>query len=263
MSSDKHTTTSLSPEEQQHIERLLAQSHKIAELLHTSMDEKQVQAALMPINNLSEAAQLTFVKALSRQNESHAADILAAIHALDSSKDLRKEARRGLLRLESSKIHAQWTPPITQTPSIQVNISNHPRFWKGMVTQTREDGEIQLLLCWEKGSDYREVQLFSFLLDFWVQGIKNFSAEVGTKRSINQHINKLRTQLSHSTLVDCTLAEGKRLLEEALDVAAWHNAQLHEEYRTYLPTLQTLIFQAKELGTDYGETYISPNMETQ
>jgi hypothetical protein len=93
MSSHKQTTTSLSPEEDQQVEHLLAQYHQIADLLHTSTDAEQVQAVLMFINNLSEAAQLTFVEALSKQNESDAADILAAIHTLNSSKDLRKEVR--------------------------------------------------------------------------------------------------------------------------------------------------------------------------
>lgn len=253
----------LSPEETEQVQRLLSQYHQIAELLHTSLDQEQAQAALTVVNDLTEAAQIAFIKSLSKENVLDAADLLAGINAFSQLKEVRKEARRGLLRLEASKIRPQWKPPIEQTPAVRVNISNPPRFWKGFVTEMREEGEIQLILCWEQGFEYNQIQLFSFLLDYWEHGVKDCFVEVGTKRHVNEHVNELRSKLSNNAVVDCTLAEGKRLIEEALSVNEWRNVEPHQNYRHHLPTLNTLIFQANDLGQDRGYTFITPELETQ
>jgi tetratricopeptide (TPR) repeat protein len=260
---NKETDTSLSPEETERVQRLFSQYHQIAELLHTSLDQEQAEAALTVVNDLSKAAQIAFVKSLAKENETDAADILASINAISQVKEVRKEARRGLLRLESSKILPQWKPPVTETPAAQVSISKPPRFWKGFASQTREEGEMQILLCWEQGFEYNEILLFAFVLNYWSDGIKDFFTETGSRRTINGRINELRASLSHSTLVDCTLAEGKRLIEEALSINEWRNVEPHKDYRDHLPTLNTLIFQATDLGMDRGDSFITPDLETQ
>lgn len=261
--SNKEAETLLSPEETERVQHLFAQYHQIAELLRTSLDQEQSEAALTVIVALTAAAQIAFIKSLAKENEQDAADLLTGINIFSQLKEVRKEARRGLLRLESNKIRPQWQPPVKQTPAIQVNISNPPRFWQGFVTETREEGGVQLLLCWEQGFEYGEVQLFSFMLDYWNDGVKEFFSEIGNKRHINEHVSQLRTSLPHGALVDCTLAEGKRLIEEALTVNAWRNVQPHQNYRNQLPTLNTLIFHATDLGKDRGHTFITPELEPQ
>ena len=245
------------------VQRLFSQYRQIAELLHTSLDQEQAQAALAVVSDLTEAAQITFVKSLAKENEIDAADILAGINIFSQVKEVRKEARRGLLRLESSKVRPQWKPPGKDIPIVGINISNPPRFWKGFVSQTREEGEMQLLLCWEQGFEYNEVNLFSFVLNYWSDGVKELFTEIGNKRTISEHIDAIRANLTHSAFVDCTLAEGKRLIEEALSINEWHNVEPHQDYRHQLPTLNTLIFQATDLGTDRGATFITPDLETQ
>jgi tetratricopeptide (TPR) repeat protein len=206
---------------------------------------------------------LAFLKALSKENTAPAADLLAAINALSPDKEARKEARRSLIRLEASKIYPQWTPPIAHTPAVQVNLPNPPRFWKGRVTQTREEGEIQLCLCWEQGYDYGEARALLFLLDFWHDGVKDFIIETGGKRRVNEYIQDMQNKLPGVPFVDCTLAEGKRLIEEALSVNAWRNAAPHQDYRNNLSTVNNLILRADTTDNDSGLSFINPELEVQ
>src|SRR5438067_1689246 len=93
--------SSLSQEDTQQVQHLLAQYHHIAETLHSSSNRADVEAALKPFDALSEAAQLAAMKALSKETTADAADMLTAINTLSTSKEIRKEARRSLIRLEA------------------------------------------------------------------------------------------------------------------------------------------------------------------
>ncbi len=210
---------------------------------------------------MPEPTQLAFLKALSRIHESDAADLLSAIHELSPLRDVRKEARRSLLRLEQARIYPQRTPPVERTPAIQLPIENPPRFWKGYVTQSREEGEIELILCWEQGFEYNDVQMFIFMMDFWARGLKDFIIENTNKRNFEAQLQEIRKQQPNITLAECTLAEGRRLLEEALTVNEWRKVAPHKEYRHHLPTLNQLIFNAEDVGEDRGLTFINPDLE--
>ncbi len=257
----KETESVLSAEDNDQVQALLAQYHHLAQGLHNSIDREAAENALRAVTGLVEPVQIAFLKALAKEQHSDAADIMAALNALSPHKEIRKEARRALIRLEATKTYPQWTPPVTQQPAIQVNIANPPRFWKGIVTQTREQGELQLLLCWEQGYDYGEARSISFLLDFWHDGVQECYSETGTKRHIETHVNELRNRQADFTVTDCTLAEGKRLLEEALGVNAWHGTTPHETYRNQLPLINKLIMQVGAPGEDPGHTFIAPDME--
>jgi len=164
--------------------------------------------------------------------------------------------------LEAAKVYPQWKPQVVRTPVASLPIAHPPRFWKGYVTQSREEGELQLILCWEQGLDYGEVRMFILLLDFWEQGLKEFINEQTNKRSVETQIQHLRTQLSDITVADCSLAEGRRLVEEALAVNAWRGTTAHKEYRHYLPTFKLLVSDAEDVGEDRGLTFINPNLES-
>ena len=71
----------------------------------------------------------------------------------------------------------------------------------------------------------------------------------------------MKTKLPDITLVDCTLAEGRRLIEEALDVNKWRGTTPHEEYRHHLPTIRQLVLNAEDVGVDKGSTFINPKLE--
>src|SRR6266704_2083500 len=128
---------------------LLDKYHEIAKNLHESTNQEQVEAALAEINNMPEGAQMALLKALSKEHHSDAADVLIAINELSPAKSIRKEARRSLIRLEEVRIYPQWSPPVDRTPAVQVTAPSL-RFWKGMVTDSRDMGWVELVLCFEQ-----------------------------------------------------------------------------------------------------------------
>ncbi|GAC1357275.1 MAG: hypothetical protein NVS4B11_06900 [Ktedonobacteraceae bacterium] len=263
MSQKNENNTTISEEENIQLQNLLERYQELAQQIRSSTTQAQAETALTDITSLSEAVQMALLKALSKEQTIDAADILTALNAFSPSKEVRKEARRSLLRLDAAKIYSRWTPPIEQVSAIRVNVSNPPRFWQGVVTQTRDEGEVQLVLCWEQGYDYSEVRMFSFLLDFWREGIKDIFVEAKGKRAIENRLNDMRTKLAEVHVVDCTLAEGKRLIEEALSVNTWRGIEPHKEYRNYLSSINQLILQVAEPGEDKGKTFINPEVEEQ
>lgn len=262
MSRKKESSPPLAQDETQ-IHSLLTHYHEIAQHLHTSQDQAQVESALAPLYALPEGAQIAWLKALSKERTTDAADILASVYAVSTQKEVRKEARRSLLRLEAAKISSDWTPPIAAKPTMQANIDNPPRFWKGLVTQMREEGEVQLTLCWEQGFDYSEARCLIFLLDFWQDGVKDLIVELGSKRHIEEQLATTRQRLGTMLQAECTLAEGRRLLEEALSINEWRGKAPHKDYRNSLPLIKKLILQESELGEDRGTTFIDPALEAQ
>ncbi len=261
MSRKKEVGTQLSTEEHDLVQHLLERYHEIAERLHTSAEQAQAELALNDISVLSEPAQMALLKSLSRENDSDAADIVAGMNALSPNKEVRKEARRSLIRLEATKTYPHWTPPITRAPAVQLNVANPPRLWKGWVTQTREEGEVELVLCWEQGYDYSDARLLVFLLDYWNEGVKDVLADLGSKRHIDENIETMRTQTTQIPKVACTLAEAKRLIEEALSVNAWRGNEPARSYRNNLPAINNLLLQTTaDLGEDRGLTFINPEL---
>ncbi len=263
MSRKNENNTTISAEENTQIQDLLERYQELARNIRSSTTQAQAEAALTDITSHSETVQMALLKALSKEQTGDAADVVTALNAFSPNKEVRKEARRSLLRLDAAKVYSQWTPPIAQSSAIRVNVSNPPRFWRGAVTQSREEGELQLVLCWEQGYDYSEVRAISFLLDFWQEGIKDVFVEVKGKRAIENRLEDMRIKLSDVHVVNCTLAEGKRLVEEALSVNTWRGAQPHKEFRNHLPTINQLILQVSDLDEDKGHTFINPDLEDQ
>ncbi len=259
---DEHTTT-LSDEENTQLQNILERSQELAQEIRSSTTPTQAETALSEITSLSEDVQMALLKALVKAQTLDAADILTAVNAFSPDKEVRKEARRSLLRLDAAKIYSRWTPPIAQATAIQLNVSHAPRFWKGAITQSREEGEVQLLLFWEQGYDYSEVRILGFLLDFWEQGVKDAFADTVGKRAAEQRIADMKGKLPDVHVVDCTLAEGKRVLEEALSINTWRKIEPNKEYRNRLPTINQLILQATDVGEDNGKTFINPELEDQ
>ncbi len=263
MPQKKDVTHLLSQEDFNQVHNLLSQYKHIAEDLRASSDQAQAEAALTPITSMTEAGQLALLKDLAREQEQDAADVLTAVNLLSLTKEVRKEARRALIRLEATRIYPRWTPPFTQAPAVQMNVSQPPRFWKGLVTTSREEGEMELLLFWEQGFEYADVRTIAFLLDFWEAGVKDISIDTTTKRRSEERIQDLRARQHNIPLQECTLAEGKRLIEEALSVNQWRKVQPGEDYRAQLPLINRLVLQASDLGTDSGKTFITPELEDQ
>jgi Flp pilus assembly protein TadD, contains TPR repeats len=263
MSTKKETSSQLSSAENALVTNLLANYQQFAQRLHETEGSEQVETVLTDIFQAPVAIQIAFVKALGRENRNAAADVASALNALSPEKEVRKEARRSLIRLESSKTYPKWKVPATQTALAQVPVANPPRFWKGYASPTRETGEVILVLCWELGHDYKEANMLAFGLDFWELGIKDFITQSGTKRQIDERIRELHSDGSVLQLSSCTLPEGKRLLQEALDVNAWRKADLNKDFRFQLPTIKRYVLDVEDVGLDSERTFVTTDMEVQ
>lgn len=264
MTAKKQGDSSVPHGDNAQLEHLLEQRHEIAEELHNSTSRAQAETALAELTSTDEADQMALLKALAKQQDPDAADVLLAINELTPNKAIRKEARRGLIQLAGAKIYPSWTPEPESGPAVAV--TNPPRFWKGFVTETREEGELEIVLCWEQGFEYNEARLMAFMLDFWEEGVQNFTTEVGSKRHIDARIGNTKVRYSKSIgreirIIDCTLAEGRRLIQEALSVNTWREKRPSKEYRHNLPTVQQLVLNASDLDEDSGKTFINPDLD--
>jgi len=264
MTAKKQVDTSIPNLDNSQLEHLLEQRHTIAKELHDSTSKAQAESALAELTSIDEAAQMALLKAMAKLKDTDAADVLLAINELTTNKAIRKEARRALIQLAGAKIYPSWTPEPEAGPTVAV--TNPPRFWKGFVTETREEGELELVLCWEQGFEYGEARLMAFMLDLWEAGVKNFTTEVGSKRHIESRLGNTRLRYSKSIgreirILDCTLAEGRRLIQEALSVNAWRGTTPYKEYRHHRPTVEQLVLHAPELDIDRGRTFINPDLE--
>ena len=244
-------------------QELLARLSDVAQTVRASSTPTEAEAALADITALPPLAQLNFIRTLSKTTTTDAADVLTALNTYASDKEIRKEARRALIRLESMRVRSQWTPPVAQASAVQLNTNNPPRFWQGLTTQSREEGEMQVILMWEYGYDYSEVRTFGFLLDFWSAGVKDCFIEVVSKRAMTRRIEEMRSKMTDLAPTSCTLAEGKRLIEDALSVNTWRHVEPAAEFRNNRNLINQFILNASNIGEDGGRTFVHPELEDQ
>ena len=265
MSRKKDTAIQLSTEENDQVQHLFSQYDQLAQRIVNSNNQAEAEEALADLKALSEPAQIALLKSLAKEKETGVADILIAVNAFSPNKEVRKEARRGLIQLEGAKIQPGWNPPITRTAAVEVQVPNPPRFWKGWVTQTRDEGEIRLVLCWEQGFDYAEARAFAFYLDFWRDGVKECVVNLDSKRHIDESLARLRTSLGDMSIVECTPVEGKRLLEEALSVNEWRKTPPAQGYRNNAALIKQFLLEPENEGAAPTplKSFIYPELEPQ
>jgi tetratricopeptide (TPR) repeat protein len=252
MSKKKTAQISVSQEEHTQAQHVFEHYQQIANDLHASKNQQQAETALAEVNNLPESAQIALLKELAKENQVAAADVLTAINQLSTLKSVRKEARRSLIRLEGAKIYSRWESPVDRTLAIRPLqlTTNPPRFWKGLVSDTRAEGEVQLLLFWEQGDDYKDVRILGFLLEFWHDGVKDFFTSVDRKRGIDKFIADVRESMPDVEMKDCSLARGRRLLQEALAANQRSGTTPYKDYRFNLSLIKQLILEAPDLEED-------------
>lgn len=260
MAKKKNIHAQVSQEDSTQVQLLLENYHEIAANLQKGVDQKQAEATLTEITNTSEATQLALLKALAKEKHTDAANVLIAINELSPAKSIRKEARRSLIQLEGAKIYPDWSPPGANVPVIQFT-SNPPRFWKGIVTDSFEHGEAQLLLLWEMGEDYSQVRVLGFLLEFWHDGIKDFFTSIQSKRQVEKLIAEMAATAPDLKTIACTLADGRRLIQEALEVNKQKGTAPAKDYRTNLPLVKEWVLEATDLGEDRGLSFFNRDLE--
>ena len=256
----KTTQKPVSLEHKSQAQDLLDRYHEIARNLHESTNQVQAEAALAEINSLSEGAQMAFLKSLSREHHTDAADVLVAINELSPTKSVRKEARRSLIGLQGARIYPQWSPPIDRVPEVQVTVPTL-RFWKGMVTDSRDVGEVQLALGFEQEDNPSQVRVFVFLLEFYHDGVKDFFSRMGNKRTADNFFAEMETHLTDVETKDCSLAQARSLILEALDVNKKNGTQPHKDYRVNSSLVHQLILDVPGLEEAYIEEDFEPEEE--
>src|SRR5438309_1249374 len=147
MTSQKKTNTSVPRGDDAQVQALLEKRHEIAEELHNSTSRAQAERALARLTDIDESTQMVLLKALAKQQDTDAADVLLAINELTPNKAIRKESRRALIQLAGNKIYPSWTPEAEKPTTLAA--SQAPRFWKVQATLLREQGELEVILCWE------------------------------------------------------------------------------------------------------------------
>jgi tetratricopeptide (TPR) repeat protein len=253
MTKKKDTPFQISQEENEQVESIVQGYRQRAQTLRETADRQQVETALADINALPEAAQMALLAALTKESTSEAAVILLAIHQFGSLKAVRKEAKRALIRLEGARVYPYWQPPTGQAlPVIELTPADleSARFWQGLVTDSFEAGEVQLMLSWELGPDYKRARIMGFLLDFWGDGVKDFFTEVSSKRHIEDRIAQLRAMTKDLNLIPCSLARGRHLIEDALAINKKHGTRPHRDYRLNESLIRHMVLEAVENEED-------------
>lgn len=228
------------------VQQMLERYHEVANNLHSSSDQKQAEAALAEINNMPEGVQIALLKALSKEHHTDAADILIAINELSPTKSIRKEARRSLIHLEEARIYPHWRPPVDRTSAVQVATSPL-RFWKGVVTDSLDIGEVELVLCFELEENPSQVRVLTFLLEFWHEGVKDFFTRIESKRNVEELITEMSARLEDVQNKECSLAQGRRLILDALAVNKRHGTLPHRDYRSNVSLVNQLVLEAPNL----------------
>src|SRR5260370_41456391 len=173
MTSQKKTNASVPRGDDAQVQGLLEKRHEIAEELHNSTSRAQAESALAELTNIDQSTQMALLKALAKQQDTDAADVLLAINELTPNKAIRKESRRALIQLAGAKIYPSWTPEPEPAPA-PLGVAHPPRFWKGYVSEMREHGAIEVVLCWEQGFEYGDTRVMGFRLYVWKAGDNDF-----------------------------------------------------------------------------------------
>ncbi len=246
MAKKKEIVQHISQDEQEHVQQVLDHTHIIAQQLHTATQQEQAEAALTEINTLSEDAQIVLLKALAKERHTDAADVLLALNELAVQKTVRKEARRALIQLEGAKIYPLWSvlaaPQAVAVRGLEDNVAY--RFWKGFVTDSIEVGEAQLILSFEREDDPSTVRVLGFLLEFYHDGVKDAFTRVESKRSFMKSVDRMSAGLANIPMKQCSLAEGRELVLDALTINERYHTRPHRDYRVNLSLIQRLVLNA-------------------
>ena len=121
------------------------------------------------------------------------------------------------------------------------------RFWQGIVTDTFPTGEVELLLLFENEDNPREIRILGFLLEFWHDGVKDFFTRVESRRSVENFIAGTPARLPGIKTKTSSLAEGRRMLLDALAVNKQHGTVPHKDYRYNLSLINRLVLEAPDL----------------
>ncbi len=225
----------------QAVQTLLDQLATLSQQLRQSSERAAAYQTLSPIDQQPASVALAFAQALSARRESDAADVALALAELSQHQALRKEARRALVRLRSAGIAPNFTVPASEAATPQRQRS----FYLGYVSQTREQGEVQVALAWYENQTAGDVRGMVFLLEFWRDGVKDFHmTDVTTTRRFQQDFSKNTRAGEQVDVLPCTLAQARQLVQEALEINTWRKTPLPDAYKRHYATIRDQLLNA-------------------
>lgn len=125
------------------VQQQLEQYRQVAQAVRSSMTPAQVETAIASINEMTEATQVAFLKALTKEGTLDAADVLQAINLFAALKETRKAARRALIQLEEIHLYPRWKPPVAPSlitePDFDLNTSSR----EGEAIEDSEEDEFE------------------------------------------------------------------------------------------------------------------------
>jgi tetratricopeptide (TPR) repeat protein len=223
------------------VQPLLDQLAILSQQLRQSSERTAAYQTLSSIDQQPASVALAFAQALGARRESDAADVALALAELSQHQALRKEARKALVRLRSVGIAPSFTVPTGEAAAPQ----RQRPFYTGYVSQTREQGEVQVALAWYENQTAGDVRGMVFLLEFWRDGVKDFYlTDVTTTRRFQQDFSKNRRAGEQVDVLPCTLAQARQLVLEALEINAWRKTPLPDAYKRHYATIRDQLLNA-------------------
>lgn len=236
------------PIDEAQLEQSLAQIPAIAAALRAASDRAAMLAALDPILRLPATEQEALAEALGRQRGESGADALDVVTAwgeLGTERAAAKEARRSSIRLHTAGHRPRIAVPAAALPSpIVPSGQSIPDFAGAWATQARESSEVILLLAWKRPNDPNEWQGYELILDFWRGFIDEpVVLKPLTSRQFEREVlDELRSRVD-TAILPLTLGHVRALIEEALDLLAWHQQPLPKNWSTFNNLLKARVFR--------------------
>ena len=90
----------------------------------------------------------------------------------------------------------------------------------------------------------KDVRVLGFLLELWHDGVKDFFTRVESKRRVEEMMAAMQQQVE---LLDCSLAKGRSLIEEALAVNKKYGTKPHRDFVRQRSIVDTLVLQNPDI----------------
>jgi tetratricopeptide (TPR) repeat protein len=225
----------------QALSTLLDQLATLSQQLRQSSERAAASQALSPIEQQPAPIALAYADALGSRRESDAADVALALSELSQHQALRKEAKRALLRLRSAGIAPNFTVPASEAAAKE----RQRVFYQGYVSQTREQGEVQVALAWYENQTTGDVRGMVFLLEFWRDGVKDFlMTDVTTTKRFQQDFSRNSRSGEQVDVKPISLAQARQLVQEALEINTWRKTALPDAYKRHYATIRDQLLNA-------------------
>jgi tetratricopeptide (TPR) repeat protein len=195
---------------------------------------------------LDEETLRMLIKQLEGRGDAGAADLLMVLSAVGTSRAGREAAQRALYALSRRGVQPQLKPSARL---------GEDQFYKGYVGLTREQGEVPLILGWQRPDG--SIQALVFLMDYWGLGLEKFYPTSNlTRRQF--HGGLVVSSEKNAPLVEVSLAEGKQLVEEALLYNEWFDEPLPDEFHEYRYLIESKVLEAPVKPPSRRRTFVNP-----